>query len=141
MNRGTKHILLLAIIAITLPALAANFAITRMALTFSDQKAVTIVERDAPLAAQAEITFSGNGLLRAAWEVAGPSPHGNDPQYRVLGNVQQPLAGRDATTLPGPRLPTDSIGVYLVRIKVTEPALVIETPVIRYSVIEKKKSH
>jgi len=142
MNRTSRHLLLLApAVALALSAVAAfatSFAITRLALTFDDRKAATIVERDSRLTMQAEITFSGNGLLQATWEVAGPNPDGNNPQYRVLGHVQQSLAGRDMATAKSPHLPTSSAGVYLVRLRITEPATALELPVIRYNVNEKK---
>jgi hypothetical protein len=127
-------------VALLAPTSAANFGITRIALAFSDDKPATVVERDGKLAAQAEIGFTGNGLLRATWEVAGPNPDGNNPRFRVLAEVQQPLGGRDAATVKGPRLPTDSTGAYLVRLRITEPATSLDLPVIRYSVIEKKAS-
>lgn len=141
MNRTTIHTLLCTstvAIALSAAAFAANFTITRVALTFDDNKANTIVERDSRLTAQAEITFGGNGLLRATWEVAGPNPNGNNPQYRVLGNAQQPLAGRDAAIVNGPHLPTNAIGAYLVRLRITEPTTTLEPPMIRYNVNEKK---
>ncbi len=142
MNRTTRNSFLFApAIAFTLlvaVASAASFEISRIALSFDDQKAATIVERGSRLTAQAEVSYSGNGLLRATWEVAGPNPDGNNPQYRVLTNVQQPLTGRDAAIVKSPSLPTESTGAYLVRLKVTEPSLGFSAPTVRYSVNEKK---
>lgn len=141
MNRNARSFAcILAIAAATLLASAdaANFSITRVALSFDGEKPAVVVERDDKLTAQAEISFTGNGLLRGAWEIAGPNPDGDKPQYRTLSQVQQHLAGRDAASLNGPRLPTESSGAYLIRLRITEPTLNFEAPVIRYSVIEKK---
>jgi hypothetical protein len=118
---------------------AAAFTMTRIAVTFDDQKPPAIVERGSDISAQAELSFTGNGLLKGAWEIAGPNPDGNKPQYRTLINVNQPIAGKDAAVLKGPKLPTESTGPYLVRLRVVEPALSFETPVATYNVIEKKK--
>lgn len=125
-------------VALLAPAGAAGVAISRIALNFDNEKPATIVERDGKLMARAEIGFKGNGLLRAAWEVAGPNPDGNNPRFRVLADVQQPLGGREAAIISSPRLPTDSNGAYLVRLRIVEPATTLELPVIRYNVNEKK---
>lgn len=117
---------------------AASLSLSRIALTFEDQKSATIVERDGKLVAQAEISFNGNGLLRGAWEVAGPNPDGSSPQFRKVANVQRPLGGREAVILKSPPLPTESNGLYLIRLLVTEPATALEPPVIRYNVNEKQ---
>ena len=127
-------------VAVFASATAATFGVARVALRFGNEKPAVIVERDDKLAAQAEISFTGNGLLRAAWEIAGPNPDANRPRFRILTDVQQPLGGRDAAILTSPRLPTNSTGLYLVRLRIVEPATTLETPVIRYNVNEKKAS-
>lgn len=144
MTRTLKYLLgLSAALAIGLQIAstsAATFAISRIAITFDDQKPPLITERGNDISAQAEVLITGNGLLKATWEVAGPNPDGNNPQYRTLSNVNQPLGGKDTTVIKGPKLPTESTGPYLVRLRVTEPALPFETPIATYNVIEKKKN-
>lgn len=128
-----------AAVALSAAAAAASFGVSRIAVTFDDRKPVTVVERDGKLKVQAEVSVSGSGLLVGAWEVAGPNTDGNRPNYRVLGQVHQPVSGVEIAEIAGPALPTYSTGQYLVRLRVVEPALAFETPVVRYSVIEKKK--
>jgi hypothetical protein len=54
--------------------------------------------------------------------------------------VNQFLVGRDTTVIKGPRLPTESTGSYIVRLRVIDPAPAgFETPVATYNVIEKKQ--
>lgn len=138
MKRTLKYFFWLSA-ALAVTASAATFSISRVALTFDELKPPAIVERGSEVNVQAEISFAGNGLLKGAWEVAGPNPDGNNPQYRTLSNVSQFLVGRDASSIKGPRLPTESTGPYLVRLRIIEPVLSgFETPVATYSVIEKK---
>jgi hypothetical protein len=134
-----KHLLWLGAALVTVTASAATFSISRIALAFDELKPPAIVERGNETNVQAEISFSGNGLLKAVWEVAGPNPDGNNPQYRTLSNVNQYLVGRDTASLKGPRLPTESTGSYLVRLRVIEPIPAgFETPLASYNVIEKR---
>jgi hypothetical protein len=126
------------IIGFIASAYAATFSISRVAITFDEQKPPAIVERSSDLSAQAEVSFSGNGLLKGVWEVAGPNPDASNPQYRTLSNVNQYLVGKDSSVLKGPKLPTESTGPYLVRLRVTEPVPTFDTPVATYNVVEKK---
>jgi hypothetical protein len=116
---------------------AATFSISRIALSFSDDTPVIIVERGAKLSAAAAVGYTGSGMVEAVWELAGPNP-ATEPKYRTLLVTQRALSGGDQATLKSPELPTDSTGMYLVRLNITAPKLGIEEPVIRYSVIEKK---
>jgi len=139
MNRALKYVVWLTALLMVAGASAATFSISRIALTFGDSKPPVIAERGSDLTVQAEISFSGNGLLKGAWEVAGPNPDANNPQYRTLSNVNQYLVGRDTAVLNGPRLPTESTGPYLVRLRVIDPIPSgFDAPVATYNVIEKK---
>ncbi|GEM_PF-6400263 len=116
---------------------SAGFGISRLALTFDNGEALRLAARDEKLRVAAEISHTGTGLLRASWEIAGPNPNGQKPQWRTLAAVTQGLAG-DPDKVISPLLPTTSTGTYLVRLRITEPAFAFETPIVHYSVIEKK---
>jgi hypothetical protein len=113
---------------------AAGFAITRIALTFDNGAPVRIVGMKGTLHAQAEIRFNGTGLLQATWEVAGPTSTAGEPFFRPLGSVRQYFAGGDKQTLSSPNLPAETSGLFLVRLRITDPAPDFEQPVIRYFV-------
>ena len=113
---------------------AAAFAVTRVALSFDDGAPVRIVDPKARVHAQAEIRFNGTGLLQASWEVAGPTSTAGEAFFRTLATVRQYFAGGDRLTLAGPDLPTETSGLYLVRLRITDPAPDFEQPVIRYFV-------
>jgi hypothetical protein len=113
---------------------AAAFAVTRVALSFDDGAPVRIVDPKARMHAQAEIRFNGSGLLQASWEVAGPTSTAGEAFFRTFGTVRQYFAGGDKMTLASPDLPTETSGLYLVRLRITDPLPDFEQPVIRYFV-------
>ncbi len=113
---------------------AATFGISRMALMFDGGAPVRVIERGQPLRANAEINFNGNGLFRGTWELAGPTSTAGNPTFRPIGGVQQYLMGGDTQRLESPALPTDMTGLYLLRLRVSDPTISFDTPVIRYFV-------
>ena len=117
---------------------AGSFAISRLALSFDNGTAVRVLERKQALRANAEINFNGNGMIQAVWEVADPASTSGDPVFRPLTNVHQYLIGSDAQTIRSPTLPTDNVGLHLLRLRITDPAPGFEPPVIRYFVTDKQ---
>jgi hypothetical protein len=114
----------------------AGFSVPREALSFDDGAPVRIVPRGHKLQAQADISYTGVGLLQAVWEIAEPPSTSGEPIYRVLSQVRQSLALGDAQTLKSPELPTGLTGLYLLRLRITDPVAGFEAPVIRYFVGE-----
>lgn len=129
-------------VALTITSgLGAGFGITRQALSFDDGTPVRILARGADLHARALLNFNGTGLLQAMWEVAGPPGTGGEPIFRPLSQVRQHLSGGANVTLESPALPTDMPGLYLVRLRITDPATPFEMPVIRYFVGDEAPGH
>lgn len=125
--------------AVNLPivgAAAAGLSVSRQALYFDDRSPMRVIGRGEGLQALAEIAFSGSGLLQATWELAGPTSTAGEPVYRPLATVREHLAVGERKTLKSPPLPTDSTGLYQLRLRITEPATTFESPVIRYFVGE-----
>lgn len=113
---------------------AGQFQIFREALSFDDGSVVRVVQARDPLLAVAEINFSGSGTITAVWEVAGPSTTAGQPLFRELQPVTRGLIGAEPVTLKSIQLPTDSPGIYIVRLRVTNPQPGFETPVLSYYV-------
>jgi hypothetical protein len=114
---------------------AAGFSISREALQFDNGAPVRVLARREPLQAFAEIDYSGSGLLQAVWELAGPTSTTGEPIFRPLSQVREFVAPTgEKKVLKSPPLPTDAIGLYLVRLRITDPATSFEAPVIRYFV-------
>ncbi|MEE8482343.1 MAG: hypothetical protein V3S12_03230 [Acidiferrobacterales bacterium] len=117
---------------------ATGFGVSRLALSFDNGAPVRLVSRNDPLQAFADVAFSGSGLLQAFWEVADPTSTSGSPIYRTLRSVNQYLIG-NTQTLKGPQLPTNSTGLYLVRLRITNPAPGFDAPTIRYFVGQQGK--
>lgn len=113
---------------------AAQLGITREALTFDDGAVVRVVPANDPLLAIAEVNFTGSGTLNGVWEVAGPGTTGGQPLFRELQPVTRGLLGSEPVFIRSVRLPTDSPGVYQVRLRITSPAPGFDPPVLTYYV-------
>jgi hypothetical protein len=113
---------------------ATGFSLSGMSLSFDNGAVVRLLGQKEKLYALADINFSGTGLLQGGWEVADPASTAGEPIYRPLLTVRQYLAGSDKQTLRSPDLPTDSSGLYLVRLRITDPVPGFDQPVLRYFV-------
>lgn len=113
---------------------SAAFGVSRIALGFEDGKPVETVARGEELRARAQVSYTGAGILRGAWEIAGPDPDPDGPVWRVLAQTTRGLPGGESATIASPALPADIAGFYLVRLRVAEPAPAFDAPVVRYVV-------
>jgi len=113
----------------------AGFSVDRLSLRFDDDSTVRLLARDGKLSATADVTFAGSGLLSGVWEIADPSSTLGTPVFRPLTLVRQQLAAGGRVTLHSPALPTNRLGLYLLRLRITDPQLPYETPMIRYFVM------
>ena len=118
---------------------ATGFSVHRLALYYDDRAAIKIIDPGERLRATAEITFGGTGLLQGVWEIADPATTAGEPIFRTISTVRQHLAG-ETVRLESPLLPTDSTGVYLVRFRITDPAVTFDMPVIQYFVSARQGS-
>lgn len=126
--------------ALVLPlsgASGAAFSVSRLSLRFDDDTAVRVVAQGAKLRAYADITFTGGGIFKGVWDIATPPSTQGKLEYRTVQRVHRALAGGDHVRLFTPALPTDEPGIYLLRLRVTQPPLPVKTddlPFIRYVV-------
>lgn len=129
-----------------------EFQIFRMDLRFTDGARVKVMEPDAPLQALVDINYNGTGQLIGRWEWAplpaagtpffrplppaqGGRPADADPASReTLTLVREFLVSLQNTQLRSPPLPTSQPGQFVVRLRVDEPEVLFEVPVIRYAV-------
>ncbi len=113
---------------------ATGFSLSGMSLSFDNGAVVRLLGQKEKLYAQADVNFTGTGLLQGVWEVADPASTAGEPIYRPLLSVRQYLVGSDKQILRSPNLPTDSSGLYLVRLRITDPVPGFDQPVLRYFV-------
>lgn len=114
---------------------ASGLVVRRVALRFDDGAAVASVRRAGRLRASAAIRYERAGLLEAAWEIATPATTRGEPVFRRLDNVRQYLGGGEEGTLQSPVLPTDEAGLYLLRLRLLQPAFEHDSVELRYQVI------
>ena len=117
-----------------MPSAATGFSLSGMSLMFDNGAVVRLLGQKEKLSAQADVNFNGTGLLQGVWEVADPASTAGEPIYRPLLSVRQYLVGSDKQTLRSPNLPTDTSGLYLVRLRVTDPLVAFDQPILRYFV-------
>ena len=111
-----------------------GFSIDHLSLRFDDDSPLRLLAREEPLQARAEVSFTGTGLLKAVWEVAEPSSAMGEPVFRALRSVQQQLSASKRSRLSSPPLPTGQVGLYRLRLRIVEPAVQFQAPVIYYFV-------
>ena len=109
--------------------------LSRVSLKFDTNEIVRVSAQDEQLKAIAEINYNGTGLFDAVWEVAYPSSTSGEPMFVPVRVIRQYLgAGRNAI-LQSPLLPTVQTGLHLVRLRINQPTVSFELPVLQYHVI------
>lgn len=122
-------------------ALGATFGISRVALSFDDGSPVRIAQVHDKMHARAELTVTGTGLLQATWEVASPPSTQGEPFFMPLAQVQQHLSAGETQVLQSPLLPASLPGLYLLRLRISNPLTPFEAPIIRYFIGEGRPGH
>lgn len=117
------------------PASAA-LAVERLALAFDDDTRSRVLAKGGELRATAEIGSSGVGLITGQWEVATGATTAGTPVFRPLSLVRQGVAGGGRTVITSPPLPTAEEGTSLVRFRLVEPALALETPALQHPILQ-----
>jgi len=110
------------------------FSISRLELSFDDRTRVKVLPKGSRLRAVAELNTTGSGLIVGQWEVATAATTAGTPVFRPLATVRQPVAGGRRTVITSPPLPTRFEGSNRVRLRLTDPAVVFEEPVLQYYV-------
>lgn len=115
---------------------AASLSVNRQAIAFDDNTPVRIVAPRSLLGAWSEITLSGGGLVEGVWEIAEPPSTSGQAVFRTLRVVRQFAQGGAPLRLDSPALPTNSPGLHLLRLRLTQPLPEFDAPEIRYFVTQ-----
>jgi hypothetical protein len=122
-----------AVVSIT-SGLGADFAVTRIQLRLGEGAPLRLVLRGEAVPVWADVSYGGNGELEAVWELAEPGSSAGELVYRPLRRLRRVLGAGQRVSLRAPDLPSDQTGLYLVRLRVVDPAPSFEEPVLRYYV-------
>jgi len=118
--------------------LGGPFEVTFFRLHFEDESALKVIKPDATLHAIADVSYSGQGVIDAVWEVAdsGLSRTGGAvTNFQLLRRVRRNLDGSGRVHLRSPVLPTGEAGLHQVRLRFVAPGTAFELPTIRYFVL------
>ncbi len=108
--------------------------INRLALRFSDNTSVKIIQPNTTVMALADISYTGSGLFDAMWEIAEPVSTIGQPVFVPIQPVRQFLVAGGRVFLQSPVLPTSKQGLHILRLTINQPTLSFAIPVLQYSV-------
>ena len=111
-----------------------TLSIERIELAFASEKLIEVVPQHSHLIAIANIQHEGFGLVSGQWEVASPPTTSANPVFVPLTFVQE-MASTRQIELKSPELPTDQIGLYLVRLQLTDNVKGKPLKPLRYQVV------
>ncbi len=113
--------------------------INRNSLQFGDQSLIKVAQKGDSIIANAELNYTGSGLIRAVWEIARPESTRGTPVFATLKRISQFLSSSNVNTFTLKNLPTDAAGFYLVRFRIISPITNTPQPTLQY-VIQKKNN-
>jgi hypothetical protein len=116
--------------------LGAGFDVSRLALHFEDKSLQKVVKLGAAPTAQADISFTGSGLLRAVWELATPESTSGAAVFLPIQTVRRFLSIQGRATLTSPALPANAVGTHRVRLRIQDPPTGFDTPEVQYYVAD-----
>ncbi len=117
-------------------AQAAGLSATRQSIAFDDNTPARIVAPRQLLSAWSEITLSGTGLVEGVWEIAEPPSTSGQAVFHTLQVVRRFAQSDAPLRLDSPSLPTAAPGLYLLRLRLTQPLPGFDSPEIRYFVAQ-----
>jgi hypothetical protein len=118
-----------------------DLSVERIQLSFENGSYNDVIAAGEPLRAVAEVRFNNNGLLRGEWRLVDPTASLGVSGGRVLQVMRQQLvsSGQGTMRIVSPLLPTKQNGLYLLSFSVSDTDTAINTPIIRYFVLQGDK--
>ncbi len=113
-------------------------AVRRIDLHFENDARTDVINKGDTIRAVADVNFLSNGLLRGEWRIVDPTASLGVGTGRVIQVVRQQLisSAEGRARIVSPPLPTKENGLYLVSFSVEDTDSNIETPILRYFVLE-----
>lgn len=107
----------------------------RAQLRFDDGSPLRVIEEDMRLRVFVDLSYTGGGTIEGVWELADANTTPGVAIFTPLVFVRRFLGAGQRVTIEAPPLPTHLLGKHLVRFRVTQPASLIEDPVVEYRVV------
>lgn len=112
-----------------------TLSLSQVDLRFNTKNLSKVIKVDEALSAYAEISHGGTGLFQAVWEIATPISTSGTPIFTRLATVRQFLGAGRNIVIESPRLPSNLVGNYTLRLRIISPEDAFEDLELRYSVI------
>ena len=109
-------------------------SISRVQLRFDNGSPIQTIGKGETTRVFADILFSGSGKFKAVWELADPSSTGGVPIFNKIKLLSRRLVGAKKVTLQSPELPATRTGLHLLRLRVLEPSIGFDPPLVQYYV-------
>lgn len=115
--------------------------VRRIDLSFDSKTRTDVIHQGESLRAIVDISFRSSGVLRGEWRLIDPSASLGQTGGRILQVVQKNLvsSGEGRTRIISPPLPSQMTGLYLLAFAVQQDSSSLDTPVLRYFVLDKKR--
>jgi hypothetical protein len=115
---------------------ASTLGLTRLSLRFDNGEQVALIPRNGELRAIATLNYDRGGLFDAVWEVATPASTSGEAVFRQIQTLRQYLGAGRQISLPSPALPSDSPGLYRLRLRILQPKSSADPVILSYQVSE-----
>ena len=122
------------VFTITGGSAASELTFRRAEMEFDDGRTSEIIDTNSTLKAHAILSYNGTGLLDYSWEVASPPSTQGQAIFVTLTTRRQYLLAGQKVVLQSPKLPTSREGEYLVRLRINQPTVNFNLPILRYAV-------
>ncbi len=119
-----------------------NLTIRRIDLSFDNQARTDVIHQGESLRAIVDLSFRSSGVLKGEWRLIDPSASLGQSSGRILQVVQKNLvsSGEGRTRIISPPLPSQQTGLYLLAFAVQQDIGGVETPILRYFVLDKTRN-
>lgn len=117
-------------------------SVRRIDLSFDSKARTDVIHQGESLRAIVDISFRSSGVLRGEWRLIDPSASLGQTGGRILQVVQKNLvsSGEGRTRIISPPLPSQMTGLYLLAFAIQQDDAGLETPILRYFVLDKKRN-
>ncbi len=102
--------------------MATSLQLAQVALRFESGALTRTLAVGEQAEVEAHLLYNRSGMFDAVWEVASPPSTRGQPVFVPVENVRQYLGAGGEARLRSPQLPVQQPGLYMIRLRVLQPA-------------------
>jgi hypothetical protein len=117
--------------------------VRRIDLSFDSKARTDVIQQGESLRAIVDLSYRSSGVLRGEWRLIDPSASLGQTGGRILQVVQKNLvsSGEGRTRIISPPLPSQQTGLYILAFAIQQGDTGVETPILRYFVLDKTRDN